>query len=627
MGFVLQAVCNGMPLIFFLFFPGKRLTFVCIQPFFIKQPEHMTRLLLIFLVLASWAPTASAQTDLPRNFSPDEYTQLQSGPIPPPPADMTPPPAAPVRTMAEWEELQALCISWQGQNAILAEIVRAAREECKVIICCKDQGTATTASTYLQSKGVDVSSNVDFFVVPNNSIWIRDYGPNCVYKDDVDSLYIVDWIYNRPTRPLDNALPEFVAQHLNLAYFSTSTAPYAMVHTGGNFMSDGMGTAFSSRLILEENLPGNPYGTSGQNESQINNIMEEYMGIHRYIKMDVLPYDEIHHIDMHMKLLDEETLLVGEYPEGVADGPQIEANIQYVLNNYTSVYGTPYKLVRIPMPPHNNLYPDNGGNYRTYANAVFVNKTVLVPFYQQTYDTIAQRIWETALPGYKIVGINCNAIIPSLGAIHCITKEIGVNKPLQIVHKALDCQDNTNATPYPVYASIKQISGIASAKVFYTTDLSQPWQSVDMTLQTDSSNLWKGLIPPQASGLDVYYYIQANANDGKTITRPLPAPEGYWKFCTFQQVSAQAPAAVQLQDIFPNPASAITCIPVESSRATTGAIRLLNALGQQVETIYSGKIPAGSSKYFLHADRYPPGTYIIDFQTDQQKISRKVIIK
>ena len=38
------------------------------------------------------------------------------------------------------------------------------------------------------------------------------------------------------------------------------------------------------------------------------------MGINRYITMPTLPYDGIHHIDMHMKLLDEETLLVGEYP-------------------------------------------------------------------------------------------------------------------------------------------------------------------------------------------------------------------------------------------------------------------------------------------------------------------------
>ena len=52
------------------------------------------------------------------------------------------------------------------------------------------------------------------------------------------------------------------------------------------------------------------------------------MGISTYIKMETLPYDQIHHIDMHMKLLDEETILVGEYPEGKLMVPQIEANIE-----------------------------------------------------------------------------------------------------------------------------------------------------------------------------------------------------------------------------------------------------------------------------------------------------------
>ena len=62
--------------------------------------------------------------------------------------------------------------------------------------------------------------------------------------------------------------------------------------------------------------------------------MDAFMGISTYIKMETLPYDQIHHIDMHMKLLDEETILVGEYPEGEADGP-IEANIEYIQDNYT----------------------------------------------------------------------------------------------------------------------------------------------------------------------------------------------------------------------------------------------------------------------------------------------------
>ena len=85
-------------------------------------------------------------------------------------------------------------------------------------------------------------------------------------------------------------------------------------------------------------------------EAELDDIFQNWMGIDEYIKMTELPYDEIHHIDMHMKLLDEETLLIGEYPEGTSDGPQIEANIQYVLSNFTTKFGTPFKVVRIPQP-------------------------------------------------------------------------------------------------------------------------------------------------------------------------------------------------------------------------------------------------------------------------------------
>ncbi len=57
------------------------------------------------------------------------------------------------------------------------------------------------------------------------------------------------------------------------------------------------------------------------------------MGIDRFIKLNVLPYDVIHQIDMHMKLLDAETLSREQYPPGISDGPQTETNLSYLLNN------------------------------------------------------------------------------------------------------------------------------------------------------------------------------------------------------------------------------------------------------------------------------------------------------
>ena len=540
----------------------------------------------------------------------------------------TTPPQSPVRAMAEWEELQSLIITWRDHPDILSEIVRAARQECNVVICCNNATVVTQAKSKLTSKGVDFSSNVSFVVVPNNSVWVRDYGPNCVYSNDVDSLYFVDWIYNRTNRPQDNVIASTLAPYFGVPLYNTSAAPTDLVNTGGNFMSDGMGTAFASKLILSENDSANPYGVSVKTESQIDGILSDFMGIDRYIKMTALPYDLIHHIDMHMKLLDEETLLVGQYPEGIADGPQIEANIQYVLNHFQSAFGTPYKVIRIPMPPQDGDYPDVGADYRTYANAVFVNKTVILPFYETQYDTTAQRIWQESLPGYKIVGVDCNSIIGLSGAIHCITKEVGVNDPLRIIHQELQCQENGN-TPggYAVNASIQHRSGIAGAKIFYTTDLSAAWQNTDMWQGIIANDDWFGSIPAQAGGSTVYYYIEASAVNGKTFARPITAPEGWWKFCVTPASGTDEPAAVTLLDIYPNPASAITAVPVQSAAKAQGNILVYNSLGQMVEEVFEGEIPSGSSTYFLDAGKLAGGTYYVKLQTRGQVQVKKLIVK
>ncbi|MBL0104624.1 MAG: agmatine deiminase family protein [Bacteroidetes bacterium] len=392
-------------------------------------------------------------------------------------AGITTPPTSRVRASAEWEEIDYLMIAWTSYPTILREIVRAAQAETQVIVVCSDSNTVKTALT---SASVPLT-NVHYVIAPFNTIWSRDYGQWNVYTNDVDSLALIDWIYNRP-RPSDDTVPTSIERFTGLPMYRTTTPPYDLIHTGGNFMCDGFGTGFSSDLIIDEN--------PNLTEAEIDTIMSKFMGISRYIKMTALPYDVIHHIDMHIKLLDEETLLVGEYPAGIADGPQIEANLQYVLSNFNSVFGTPYKVIRIPMPPDaGGAYPNTGGDYRTYTNSVFVNKTIILPTYAQQYDTTAIRIYQEAFPGYTIAGINCNSIIPSLGAIHCITKEVAAADPLLISHQPLHDTYITTGS-YPVTALMKHRSGIQSATLYYRTDTLQPYQSIAMTSLSSVIDTW-----------------------------------------------------------------------------------------------------------------------------------------
>lgn len=376
-------------------------------------------------------------------------------------------------------------------------------------------------------------------------------------------------------------MPPFHASLVGMPSYTTNTGNMDLVNTGGNFMSDGLGNAFASELILNENEAGNPYGVSAKTEAQIDQIMNEYMGIDRYIKMTPLPYDVINHIDMHLKLLDEETLLVSKYPDGVADGPQIEANIDYVLNNFMSPFGTPYKVKWIDAPPSTGgNYPDNGGYYRNFTNSVFINKTILLPIYRPEVDGPALAQWQEMMPGYNIVGIDVDNpgenLISAVGAIHCITHTIGVADPLWIVHQPVPTADAN--TTVPIDAMIKHISGISEAKVFWRIEGTTDFSETAMTFVSDDT--WTADLEFPANPENVEYYIWAEANSGKSLTRPIVAPEGYWTIDTEILGTTHNALETNLVTVFPNPTSK----NVFARMSTEGNVKVsvFNMLGQQL---------------------------------------------
>jgi len=478
---------------------------------------------LIFFTLVF--SVASAQMD--HRIKPDELLKLQSYGLSRANSaainSSIIPPSSNVRTIGEWEELQGLVVVWTIYTTILREIIRNARLECKVYVVCSN---AQIVINDLLNNNID-TSNVVYVVTPFNTVWSRDYGPWSVYTNDVDSLLTIDWIHNT-ARPNDDAVSVAIASVLNSPLYQTTKSPWNLVNTGGNFMTDGFGTAFSSNLVINDNLPSASNGGT-QNAVGIDRIVKHFMGINRYIRLPTLPYDVTHHIDMYLKLLNEETLLVGQYPQGIADGPQIEANLQYILANYNSIYGTPYKVVRIPMPDDYGRYPNTTGRSFTYTNSCFINKTIIFPTYNIPSDTIALRIYKEALPGYNVVGINSLSIIGASGALHCITKELGTADPLLISHQPLPNTTDT-VNNYNVVARIQNRSGIANAMVYFRTDTLLPWQTAPMNSLSGQINYWGASIPSKPIGTRVYYYINALANSGKQQVRPMPAPNGYWFF-------------------------------------------------------------------------------------------------
>ena len=237
--------------------------------------------------------TAPWEMEKPLSSSQGQLSQGTSRGIP------TPPEGNHLRTAAEWEEIEVLTITWRAFPCILKQITAAAVEECRVVIFSENIAQTESYLTGSSCGGAVPMENVEIVDAETNSIWIRDYGANTVYTEYNDGRVLVDWLYNRP-RPDDDVIPDVLSSHMGIPLHSAIESPNDLMATGGNWMSDGHGTGFSSELILDENSGGSEWWATfpDHSESDIDDIMSNYHGIDTYVKMNNLPFDGIHHIDM-----------------------------------------------------------------------------------------------------------------------------------------------------------------------------------------------------------------------------------------------------------------------------------------------------------------------------------------
>jgi agmatine/peptidylarginine deiminase len=269
------------------------------------------------------------------------------------------------------------------------------------------------ASTAVQSQaaaqftaaGADLSK-VQFIIKPTDSIWIRDYGPHFIWQGGARA--IADSHYY-PERPLDNYIPTLVADD----YFREPSYDVGLYYSGGNFQPGAGGSGFVTSLInLDNPEMSNAF------------LLEQY---HRYQGIDTLhimpklpsSVDATGHIDMWMYLVDEDTVIISEFPPG---GNATAIQITSDAVPYMESLG--YEVFRVPA---RNV----GSTHYTYTNAFRVNDRIFVPTYGEgsasflPLDAEALATWQTAAgPGVEIVGINSFGIIPAAGAIHCIVMQV-----------------------------------------------------------------------------------------------------------------------------------------------------------------------------------------------------------
>jgi hypothetical protein len=137
--------------------------------------------------------------------------------------------------------------------------------------------------------------------------------------------------------------------------------------------------------------------------------------------LEPLVGEQTGHVDMFATFVSSDVVVVGEYsPDADPLNAEIlDRNAQRLAAVRTS--RGPLRVLRIPMPPHTLDV------WRTYTNVLFANGTLVVPTYpgiDPQGEAEALAIYKHLLPGWTVVGVDCNRLIEWGGAVHCVTRNL-----------------------------------------------------------------------------------------------------------------------------------------------------------------------------------------------------------
>ncbi len=458
------------------------------------------------------------------------------------------------RVAAEWEPAVGTMIVWP--LSIPYKLVVELAKDNHLYTLVENEDSKNEALKWYTEWGIDPSSNT-FIYAPQgvDSWWVRDWGPNAIFTAN-GKMILADgkYIYSTPwtTIQCDDSL-QFLYTSKDKQIIKTGTDDSAtlylgkalnielldlpFINTGGNVLTDGLGTAFSTCILLNENKF---YGVSRENFLKLN---KDLLGFDRYNIISNFEKQGIQHIDCFMKLLDEERILVIEPPKDHALHSIYENIVQKELSKLKTPYGRPYEILRIK----SDRYKEQ--RLAAYTNSIIINKTIYVPLFKIKEDSIALNRWQEVMPGYAIKGFEFDfADEPfvtqkmkehytsygwdSEDGLHCRTRAIWDSQMLFISVKRIEPEADPKHKN-EVHATLIDYSkkGLVKekCKLFWRVTGESDWNSIPLN-QIEGSDHFIAEFPNNDPAARIEYYISAVSNSGRTETHPRTAPIGTYKF-------------------------------------------------------------------------------------------------
>jgi len=511
----------------------------------------------------------------------------------------TAPPAGPVRNIAEFERNQGVVISYPGYWGIPYTLISQLSEDVMVYVIC-EASNQTSVYNELNSQGVTMS-NISFIDAPLDSYWSRDYSPWFIEYGSNNEIGIVDFPYNRP-RPDDDEVPVELGQDFGVDVFGMN-----LEHTGGNYMTDGMGISASTDLVNTEN--------PGLSDTEINTMFEEYLGITEYHLVEDPLGAYIEHIDCWGKMLDVDKILVSRVPQSDGRYADFEAMANYWANQISS-YGNNYQVYRTDWVVDGNAY----------TNSLIMNNKVFVAFNTGSagnYNAAAAAAYEAAMPGYEVIGILYNGW-ESTDALHCRTHEVPDFEMLRIKHMpyygTLPYQSEYifNAEVY----SFNNSNNVSTVKLFYKVNNGSYNEALMTNTGGNNYSVTINSFNPEET---ISYYIQAIDDRPITETHPfigVADPHVFVIDDVSGLVDTENAAYIKA---FPNPATNVLYLVTNNLPEDSYSIEIFD---QQGKLVSQRNINAEVSEWNLNGidiSEINPGVYFVKAISEKSVFTTKFI--
>jgi agmatine deiminase len=411
---------------------------------------------------------------------------------------LTTPPPKPVRIPAEFEPMQGVVVSWE--MVLDKELYKYITQDVNLILFYDSTPARQQMQSTLTSWGANMKNCV---FLPDPGIGVpRDEMPWFMFTDQNVPAFVLnlkDGVWRIPGFPYS-------------AYSS------GLREQGGNFMTDGQGTAVSINTSVSDN------GLQARDE--VVSRAGDYWGIHAYYAIVNPPGYPAGHIDCVAKLLSPDTLMVTR-PPATYPGRQATDEVAAYFRRQVSCYGTPYRVARVDADPNVD---------EPYANSLIVNRRVYVPIvYHAAADAAALDSYRAAMPGYEVIGVpnplGKKSWWFASSALHCDTMGIADDEMLYIEHVPL-LNRPPDANGFPVAAKIiahsrrEFVDGTPVVLWRASTDAnatlpSGAWNSTPMTRAPElGKDQYLAHVPTQAVGTTIQYYLQAKDASGRNEKHP-----------------------------------------------------------------------------------------------------------